>query len=752
MRLGEAAFDAGELERAVEHYRAVAEGGKPEYVDKAFYKLGWCFYNLDDYARAAQAFSRVLEQGRSSPEDLRRETLEVLSRTFLESGGVEALEMYLDGWALAAIHGADLYRLLGDRYLESSRYQQAVRCYAAGVDAYPESDQCLEMERGILQSLLVLREPESANARRESWDRRYGAGSAWDRAHASGPLAKERDSLLEEGLRLAALYRHGLAQRGQGDLDRALALYDRYLELFGTASEEGYEMAYACGQGLREAGRLGAAAARYREVAIHPVWASHREDASYRRIEVLTNMYERQPSLLDELVEAHGEYIALNPGSEPVPRVLFAEGEILFAAERFASARAVFVRVAEGHAGHELAVEALEHIVRCYFREESYALTEGAARRALASGLEPAAAERVGKLLAFAIFKQAEIQEEAGDPEAANRDFFRLADEFPKQEAAPIALYRAAENLRAAGREDEAAGVYERLARSYPESEYAQNALVLSAQIFASLGDWRKAALGYEDLYRASPDAPGAADALFRAARARERGEEPAEAVRLFAEFAARFSADPRVAEARFREGEAVRGLGRLREAADRYRLAWESEAPGDASVYRAEAALARGKLSLAALREVELAGDLERSLARKETLLTEALVELTRAASLPYAETLTESLYRAGEAFEHMKEALLGSERPSGLTEEEREEYDFLLEEKAFPLEERAVGYYRKGVSAAREAGVCTVWVERMFGRLEALMPWAYQRAEEPTLAWDTPALAPAGGREVAQ
>ena len=158
--------------------------------------------------------------------------------------------------------------------------------------------------------------------------------------------------------------------------------------------------------------------------------------------------------------------------------------------------------------------------------------------------------------------------------------------------------------------------------------------------------------------------------------------------------------------------------------------------------VFGGAAALALGRRSLEGFEAVSLRGDLEQALLRKEELLEAALGELTRAASLPFAETLTESLYRAGAAFEHMKGALLDSERPEGLSEEELEEYGFLLEEKAFPLEERAVGFYRRGTAAARDAGVHTPWVERMYGRLEELLPWAYQRQEVPAVAWALPTL----------
>ena len=137
MRLAEAAFDGGRVDAAIPHYVAVVRGGKPDYVDKALYKLGWCFFNNEDYSQAVDSFARVLSRGESSPEDLRRETLAILAKALLEWGGLEPLQAYLADRADAAPYGARLHLLLGDLYAESSRYREAVAAYVAGVDAFP---------------------------------------------------------------------------------------------------------------------------------------------------------------------------------------------------------------------------------------------------------------------------------------------------------------------------------------------------------------------------------------------------------------------------------------------------------------------------------------------------------------------------------------------------------------------------------------------------------------------------------------
>ena len=61
MRLGEYYFTMEDLTRAITYYGIVIERGGPEYVEKALYKLGWCYYNLDRYEDAIDSFFAVLD-------------------------------------------------------------------------------------------------------------------------------------------------------------------------------------------------------------------------------------------------------------------------------------------------------------------------------------------------------------------------------------------------------------------------------------------------------------------------------------------------------------------------------------------------------------------------------------------------------------------------------------------------------------------------------------------------------------------
>jgi hypothetical protein len=71
-----------------------------------------------------------------------------------------------------------------------------------------------------------------------------------------------------------------------------------------------------------------------------------------------------------------------------------------------------------------------------------------------------------------------------------------------------------------------------------------------------------------------------------------------------------------------------------------------------------------------------------------------------------------------------------MASERPRNLDDEAREQYDVLLEEQAFPFEEKAIELHETNARRTGD-GVYDEWVQRSFDVLAKLMPARYAKAE---------------------
>ncbi|MEX0853575.1 MAG: hypothetical protein WD036_09890 [Bauldia sp.] len=100
------------------------------------------------------------------------------------------------------------------------------------------------------------------------------------------------------------------------------------------------------------------------------------------------------------------------------------------------------------------------------------------------------------------------------------------------------------------------------------------------------------------------------------------------------------------------------------------------------------------------------------------------------KAAEYGVAEVTTAATYRLGEVYQQFSRDLMESERPRDMDTEALEQYDLLLEEQAFPFEEKAIELFE--VNAARSAeGVYDEWVRRSFSALAAMVPARYAKLE---------------------
>ena len=133
----------------------------------------------------------------------------------------------------------------------------------------------------------------------------------------------------------------------------------------------------------------------------------------------------------------------------------------------------------------------------------------------------------------------------------------------------------------------------------------------------------------------------------------------------------------------------------------------------------------------------------LDRSLLARKTALEAALEAYGRAAGYGIAAVTTEASFAMAELYRDFGRALMDSERPRDLSAEELEQYDLLLEEQAFPFEEKAIGIHETNARRATE-GVYDEWVRRSYAALAELKPARYARAEVAVAPDAAPAAAP--------
>jgi hypothetical protein len=126
----------------------------------------------------------------------------------------------------------------------------------------------------------------------------------------------------------------------------------------------------------------------------------------------------------------------------------------------------------------------------------------------------------------------------------------------------------------------------------------------------------------------------------------------------------------------------------------------------------------------------VELVQPFEKSLKKKQRRMDAALEGFGRLVDYEVGEVTAAATYYMAEVYFDFSQALLESERPTDLDAREMQDYELVLEEEAFPFEERAISVHEKNLELMR-VGVYNGWVEKSLGKLAILMPGRYAKFE---------------------
>ena len=128
--------------------------------------------------------------------------------------------------------------------------------------------------------------------------------------------------------------------------------------------------------------------------------------------------------------------------------------------------------------------------------------------------------------------------------------------------------------------------------------------------------------------------------------------------------------------------------------------------------------------------KQTQLKIPLKKSLKKKKRLMQHALKTYADVIKYQIAEITTESTYYVAEIYHHFADALMQSQRPKGLNEEELEQYDILLEEQAYPFEEKTIAIHSSNIKRTKN-GIYNKWVKRSFDVLSKMQPVRYSKKE---------------------
>jgi TolA-binding protein len=761
-RRGELLFSNKQYPGAQSAYEAVIKIGESSpFYNQSLYKHGWSLFKRGENERSLDSFAGVLDsmlvskdgasrlvelESLSRPNrELVEDTFRVMSITFSYLDGPKSIDEFVQH-RKPRPYSYLLYARLGDLYMEKERYTDAADTYRAFVSRDRNNDKAPLLEMQAIEAYAKGGFPQLVLQGKKEFVENYSFGTAfWQ-----GRLPKSEPkvvAVLKTNLKDVAQYYHAQAQRSKNvaDYQEAAKWYRSYLTSFPDDPDSAVTD-FLLADTLFESKQYLDAAKEYERTAYGYGPHAKAADAGYAAIVAFgkqeeTLSGESKAAVHGSEIDSSLKFAQAFPTHPESAQVLTRAATDLYSARDYPRA----IGAAESLLARQPPVEAAKQriawtvIGNSDFDQGVFDKAEGAYNRAQALMLpndpeRPAIVER----LAASIYKQGEQKDKSGDSAAAVEDFLRVSAMAPTSKVRANADFDAAALLLKQKQWDRAIVVLEGFRRNFPQSPLQADVTRKLAVAYSESNRPGQAAVEFEQIAQSPGETPDVQrEATLQAADLYDKAGNTAKSRAMLTAFVKHFPQPLNPAmEARNRLSLIAAKAG---DSTDRdywlKDIIAADRAAGATRTDRSRALAAKATLALAVplrdeFKRIKLVAPLKKSLAEKRKAMEAALKAYEQAADYQVAEVTTAATFESAELYRQLGKDLTDSERPKKLSKDELEQYDVLLEEQAFPFEEKAIKLHEVNTARTKD-GTYDEWVQKSFAALAQLNPGRYGKVE---------------------
>ena len=538
--------------------------------------------------------------------------------------------------------------------------------------------------------------------------------------------------------------------------------YLQYLSSFPT-DEKAAQLHFLLAESRFESGRYLAAIEHYETVAYQFQGDNNAADAGYAALLSYDQLIDQLATQQKAAQSSQQSAVTMNIEQLEKLQLQKIDSELRFAKQFASDSRAVAVL---SHAAESLlaikdyprAINAAEQltlwpiplansialdawlvIAQASYNSGDYLYAESSyqqARQRLADDDKRSAA--IDERIAASIYKQGELALAKGNLQQASEQFLRVLAIAPQSSIRVNAQYDAATQLLALKQWQSAINLLQDFRLRF--ATHPLTSTVSEKLLFAYLAQqqWQQAGDEVMLIFTETSSQDKQAELLFYAAELYQRGDDSANAIEHYRRYAHQYPSPIAVnLEAMYQlselylaagEGDKRRfwlkkmiavdaGAGAERTARSRYLAAFSS------AVFANDAYQSFSSIALTL--------PLKKSMNNKKSAMQRAVTSYEQLNSYELEAFSTLAAFRLGEIYAQLSRDLIGSERPVNLDELALEQYEVLLEEQAFPFEEKSIELHE--INSQRSwQGVYSDAVKQSFQSLEVLLPARYRKPEK--------------------
>jgi tetratricopeptide (TPR) repeat protein len=756
-RRGEMLFSEGDYEYAEKAYADVIERGeRNEFYNQALYKHGWSYYKLGEYERAQDSFftlldnlngQSVLADNTSMESKLFGDTQRVVSLSFSNLNGAKSVKTWFSRNGNRD-YEPDIYRNLGDVYLNQERFRDAAETYDMFVQVYPDSRLAPEFSTLQIESYQKGGFPTLVLPAKEKFIDHYGVNSEYWNRHPD--IRQQYVGLLKGHILDLAEYQHVLAQKSgkPADYQAPARWYKEYLDTPPVSTNQG-DVNHRYADVLFAANDYPAAISEFERTAYgYPEYTTS-GDAAFSGLvayqKVLDSELEPEQETLwrQQKIASAQKFGQRFPQHPQAANVLHntAEDQLALGDVEGAVKTAGILVNRDPAPAPEMLRYGWATIANGEFDLGRFKVSEMAYNKLLLQEqIPPEQLAEYREKLALSIYRQGEQQRDQGSLDVAAATFLRVGQAVPEAAVRKNAEFDAATLFIQQQRSADAIPVLEAFRQRYPNDPLTDTIPDKLAVAYEQQGNYTAAA-GELTLIAANHKGENdelARQAMWRAAEMQDRAEKPQASIALYEQYLQewpqpydfRSEAQFRLVELNRKTANSEQETYWLKQLVTSYQDAGNN-ADDRVAWLAAYASFTLAEPNFQEFNRIKLEQPLKTSLAAKTTVMKKALADYQAIAQIGVAEYATAANYKIGEMYRVLANDLINSERPTGMDELELEEYTMLLEDKAFPYEDQAIDILIANANLVTD-DIYDQWVKKSFTALAELIPGRYAKFEQ--------------------
>jgi TolA-binding protein len=753
---------------AEDAYKAILKIGKgTEFYELTLYKQGWTFYKQDLYEDALNHFIALLdykvsigydfEQSHSSSVKKRVEdTFRVISLSFSSLGGAESVIGYFKKYG-AKSYESNIYSYLAEFYLTKRRYSDAASTYKAFIKNNQYHKLAPHFSMRMIEVYHKGHFPKLVIEAKKDYASSYGINESYWKYYNIKEHPKVVEFLKKNIIDLANHY-HAIYQnpryraKKKQSFKDASHWYKQFLLSF-PKDKLSPNINYLLADLYLENKDFLAAAIEYEKTAYNYPLNKKSSKAGYAAVYAYrehlkkVSQYEKN-KIKREVIRSSLTFVDVFPKHDKAAVILAATADNLYEMKDYQLAIKTGHQLIKNYPKSEQSLRRSAWLVIAYssfdilkFKESEQAYTKVLKM----PGKDKSLRKKIIENLAAAVYKQGEQANTLKEYRVAANHFLRIRKLAPNSKILLTAEYDAATALIKLKDWSKAAEVLLEFRQRYPKHKYQKDITKKIAYVYREDKKHMQAAKEFERIFSESKDQTIRRESLQIAAELYQKVPDQKNTIRIYKRYVKLF---PKPLEESLEIHSKIAAFYKTNNKTKQHLKTLKYIIKMDAKAGSQRTDRTRYLAGIASLEIIEpiydelvaikLKRPFKRNLKKKKRKMKNNLKRYNTLVDYHVGDVTAAATYYIAETYYHFSRALMESERPRKLSELELEEYNLMIEEQAYPFEEKGINIHKKNIELL-SSGVYSLWIGKSLKKLGELVPGSYAKYEVSTGAVTT-------------